>query len=68
MLDANEDDQIAAAIKASLAEKVFNGIDSTSSEKPIKKKGDSSSSDEDETSNKEGWKLYLGASDGKYHI
>ncbi|PNF28041.1 hypothetical protein B7P43_G12538 [Cryptotermes secundus] len=63
MLDANEDDQIAAAIKASLAEKVFNGIDSASNEKSTKKKIDSSSSDEDETSDKESWKLYLGAGD-----
>jgi hypothetical protein len=68
MLDANEDDQIAAAIKASLVERVFNGIDSTSSEKSIKKKVDFSSSDEDETNDKESWKLYLGAGDGKYYI
>jgi hypothetical protein len=68
MLDANEDDQIAAAIKASLAEEVFNGIDSASSEKSTKKKIDSSSSDEDETSDKESWKLYLGAGDSKYYI
>jgi hypothetical protein len=68
MLDANEDDQIAAAIKASLSEKVFNGIDSANNEKSVQKQVKSSSSNEDETTNEENWKLYLGVGNGKYYI
>jgi hypothetical protein len=67
MVDANEDDQIAAAIKASLVEKVSSGSNSASSDKSKEKKIDSSSSDEDETTDdEESWKLYLGCGDGKY--
>jgi hypothetical protein len=69
MLDANEDDQIAAAIKASLVEKVVNGIDSAIGDKPMKKQVVSSSSDEDKaTDDEETWKSYLGSGDGKYSI
>jgi hypothetical protein len=68
MLDANEDDQIAAAIKASLVEKVVNGSDSTNSDKSMKKQVDCSSSDEDKTADDESWKSYLGTGDGKYPV
>jgi hypothetical protein len=68
ILDANEDDQIAAAIKASVAEKVCNGIDSASNEDSVQEQVDSSSSNKDETTNEESWKLYLGVGKGKYYI
>ncbi|XP_021940462.1 UBX domain-containing protein 7 isoform X5 [Zootermopsis nevadensis] len=66
MLDANEDDQIAAAIKASLVEKIVNGTDSASSDKSnksIKNQVDCSSLDEDKTTADESWKSYLGTGD-----
>jgi hypothetical protein len=60
ILDANEDDQIAAAIKASIAERVFTGTDPGNNENSEQKQVDCSSSNTDETTNEENWKLYLG--------
>ena len=67
-MDANEDDQIAAAIKASIAERVFSGTDSANNEDSKQKQVDCSSSNTDETTNEENWKLYLGVGNGKYYI
>jgi len=66
-LDANEDDQIAAAIKASISERAFNGTDPANNENSEQKQVASSSSNTDETTN-EDWKLYLGVGNGKYYI
>jgi hypothetical protein len=67
-LDANEDDQIAAAIKASIEERVFNGTDPANDEYSEQKQVDCSSSNIDETTHEENWKLYLGVGNGKYYI
>ena len=69
-MDANEDDQIAAAIKASIAETetAFNGTDPANNENSEQKRVDCSSSNTDETTNEEDWKLYLGVGNGKYYI
>ena len=66
ILDANEDDQIAAAIEASIAERVFTGTDPGNNENSEQKQVDCSSSNTDETTNEENWKLYLGVGNGKY--
>jgi hypothetical protein len=68
ILDANEDDQIAAAIKASIAERMFNGTDPANREDSEQKQFDCSSSNTDETTNEENWKSYLGVGNGKYRI
>jgi hypothetical protein len=68
ILDANEDDQIAAAIKASIAEKVFNGTDPANNADSDQKQVDCSSSKTDEAANEENWKSYLGVGNGKYYI
>ena len=68
ILDANEDDQIAAAIEASIAEKVFNGTDPANNKDSEQKQVECSSSNTDETTNEENWKSYLGVGNGKYYI